>query len=275
MNTTSHKPYKLNSKQIHLLKLIHKFRFVNTLLLSKYRDKTETTSTYLVLKILLREKYIDRYYNGSYKLAGKPATYFLTRKGLDLLRDEHEYIPALLTPQYKNKSVGNDFVEHNLEVMQAFLSLRASYPDTFHIFTRPDLGEFDYFPKPSPDFYLNRIKPSDSLTNEYLLDIFTDPQLFVIRKRINAYIEHFQSGDWEATTKTDYPGVLIVCPNSRLEERLAKQIVRALDSIGETDLLFYTTTLKALLNSDKNNNHMWTQVFEEDELVSLSEIIIK
>jgi hypothetical protein len=235
--------------------------------MASYRQVGRLSSN-KVFRILLQQGYIGRFYDNSYRLHGKPASYYLTTKGIKLLIDNGIDEKAL-SPLSRNKTTSSVFVDHLLEVMQVYLNLRAIYPETFTMFARTELGQFDYFPSPNPDIYLQRINSSDETTNDYLLDIFTDPRLFIMRKRIDAYIKHFQEGYWEAATKDKYPAVLLVCPDSTIEKKVIKYAVRALDSVGEADLLFYTTTIQALNSSNDLDKLIWTQVFEDEELVSI------
>lgn len=190
MRSTSHKS-KLNEKQIHLLKLVYKFRFVTSSLLAKYKGISISAVNYS-LEVLLSLGYLDRRFDKKFKLLGKGACYYLTAQGKNYLREHTEFSHNPLHAIYNNKTVGQIFIDHNIDVFRAFLSLRDSYPGAFHIFTKSELGDYDYFPKPVPDLYLNRIKIVDDRPNEYMLDIFADTQLFIIKKRIALYLEHFR-----------------------------------------------------------------------------------
>ncbi len=245
---------KLNSKQVHLLKLLFKFRFASAELLARQK-KVSPRSVNNTLSILMDQGYISRRYDKSYKLLGKPASYFLVSKGLKLLRDEHSLSQKALHLMYKNKSLSQSFVDHNLNVFTACLNLREAYKDTFSIFTKSETAELDYMPEKLPDLYLSRKEPAEDQPNEYLLDIFTDTQFFIIKKRIDAYVEHFESGDWP---NNQYPTILIACQDARTEEKLHKHIQTALDNnyIDEEDLRFMTTSTKSLL--DGATKDIWT-----------------
>jgi hypothetical protein len=263
INTT--KRYSLNAKQIHILKLTYKFRFITSSLLARYKGISRISSN-KSLKILLEQDYLGTRYDKSYKIQGKAATYYLAKKALTYLRDQHHLNEQVLHAQYKNKTVGNEFIDHNINIFEAYLALRHSYPDAFHIFTKAETVDYGYFPEPRPDLYLNRINPVRASKNEYLLDIFTDTQLFIIKKRIAVYLEHFESGDWETEAETIYPAILIACPDSRLEERLQTHIAKVLYNSGIDELKIYTTTVKALVGSDAL---IWSNVTEPEKLLSL------
>ena len=263
------KRYPLNSKQLHLLKLIYKFRFINSSLLASYLGITNVTC-FRRLKVLLDQDYIASYYDQSYKLLGKGAVYYLTIKSINLFKDDPDFNNQVLHAMRKNNIVSEPFIDHNITVMKACLALRQQYPGIFHIFTKSELGDYTFFPNPRPDLYLNRIKPSDTTANEYIFEVFLNETLFVIKKRVLAYIEHFESGEWEAEAESDYPTLLFAFPDSRAEANIQAHIAKILDSMGIDELNIYTTTNKALINPNNNVKVIWSNATEPEKLVSLT-----
>ncbi len=256
---------KLNANQIHLLKLIYKFRFVTADLIAKHKGANRW-SVNSAFSILMDQGYIARHYDKTYKLHGRSATYFLAPKSIKLLRDEHGLSKKVLHAMYKNKSVSDVFIEHNLNVLRTYLSIRKTYPDIFTSLTKSETAELDYMPQSTPDLYLSRKDPLEDIPNEYFLDIFTDTQFFIIKKRIDTYIEHFDSGEW---SEQKYPTILIACPDARTEQKLQKYIQAALDDnyIDEKHLRFMTTSVKTLLEGI--NKEVWTNVIQPEKLIGL------
>jgi hypothetical protein len=263
--------YSLNAKQIYVLKLMYKFRFITSSLLASYKG-INVSSSKRALKILLDQKYIGKKYEKEYRIQGKGTRYYLLPEALKLLRAGHDLNEQVLLNMYKNKSLSSTFIDHNIDIMTVCVRLRGQYPDSFHIFTKSELGTFGYFPDPKPDLFLNRIKPSENMPNEYMLDIFTDPRLFLIKKRMDAYIEHYDTGDWEDVAETDYPVILIACPDSRAERSIQRYITKTLDSMGIDELRVYTTTTKALLSPETQNTNIWSNVFEPERVTSLNNL---
>ena len=251
---------KLNVKQLSLLKLIYKFRFVNADLVARHKGMSRSAVNYS-LAILLDQDLIGRRYGNSYRIAGKGAAYYLTPKALRLLKDSITLNEQVVRAIYKNKTVGEPFVDDKLTVMRAYLALRNSYPEAFNIFTPSELSGFSDLPEPKPSLYLSRKKSSATKHNDYVLDIIKDNRLFVTKIRVQQYIEHCESGKWG---EGDYPTVLLVLPDSRAEEKVLKTVESLLE-----DFDIYTTTIKALLGSNNSNKAIWSESFEPDELISL------
>jgi predicted transcriptional regulator len=252
---------KLNDNQIKLLKLLYKFRFVTAELVAEHKA-IRRSAVNNSFSILLDQELIARRYDNSYKLQGKGATYYLTPKAVRLLRDSYKLNETTSRTMLKNKRLSEVFVKHNLTIMAAYLNLRGTYPDIFNVFSKSELGDLDYFPEPKPDLYLSRKKPGGNAHNEYMLDIFSDNRLFIIKKRIDVYIDHYDSGDWG---EEEYPTILLVCPDSRTEQRTQKYVESLLEDF---DLL--TTTKDALLNKHTKETAIWTDVFNPEELIGLA-----
>lgn len=224
-------------------------------------------NTNKALKILLDQKYIGQEYKQEYRIKGIGPRYYLAPKAIKLLKD-HQLNQKILLNMYKNKSVTTSFIDHNLDVMRVYINLRDDYPGVFNTFTKSELGDYDYFPEKKPDLYLHRLKSSKNEPTDYMLDIFTDTQSYFIKKRVAIYIDHYDSGDWEATTKTDYPTILIACPDSRSETSLRKDITRILDNMGIDELQIYTTATETLANKD-SARQIWSSIYKPEKQISL------
>lgn len=231
--------------QIELLKLLYKFRFTTAPLLASHKHKSIVTITQ-ALKTLLDKKYIDRNYSSAYKLAGRGAEYYLTNEGIRYLKQNYKLSELVLHAMYKNKTIGQPFVQKCLLIHRIYLQLQAQYPDKLTIHTRTELTETEGFPEQLSDLY---IFTDDA---EYLLDIFNDTLFYLVKKRIDQLLKHYESHEWPDKT---YPTILLVFPDSRLETKAQAYIDKLKDDafIDDEDLYFFTTTIKALIESSQNN----------------------
>jgi hypothetical protein len=259
----------LNDSQLLILKVLYKFRFATTALLYKRLNNRTEKSIYYRFQRLLDQEYIGRKYDGKYRIAGKPAVYYLLPKGIQALKDKTDLNRKSLNNMYKNQSVSDQFVNHCLEIFEIYVLLKSLYGKGLSFLSKSELSEYEYFPKRLPDAYLI-VKGKDS-EEEYMLDVYDNKMpFFVIRQRINSYIKHIDSGDWESPTDADYPTLLIVCENVSLERQIQKFTAKRL---GFTDsiLQVFTTTLKTLLDSGSQEDEIWTNVNESDKTLSLAD----
>ncbi len=255
----------LNPNQINTLKMVCKFRFLTAPLLAEIKDRKSRHAMYEHLELLVKQGYLSKRIYSNELFQNKAGRYCLTSKTIRLLRTEHNVPERNLRVMYKNHLVSDDYVDHLVQVIKVYLSLRKIYPNMFHIFARSELAIFDYFPRPLPDLYLNRRKRSATRTSEYMLELFGDMPGFIIKKRIDNYLVHRDLGDWEASTDTNYPDILLVFSNLNHQKRICKYIRYKLEDSGmDEDMTFYTTTEKQLIAGQ--NKAIWASVIEPEIL---------
>ena len=265
MNTPKFRK-SLNPNQLQTLLFLFKFRFITAPLLSSIPHKSRQ-SVQQSLQRLEEQDYIDKRYNNSYRLQGKQAIYYLRPKAIRILKDQYGFNDSALNVMLRNASLSESFMQHHLEVIKVYLSLKKHYGEAFHIFSQYELTNFDYFMHPLPDLYLHRIKQHNNLPTDYVLNIFTDKPTFVIKKLLDSYWKHCDSNTWQADTKTQYPTILICCPSPRVESTIQAFSERLIDRTGGDELNILTTTNKALLSEEPT---VWSDVLEPDKTIKLT-----
>jgi len=254
----------LNKDQLQILYLLYKFRFGTTELLVKSQNNKITRQYMNVrLQILCDQEYIGRKYNGSYRLAGKPATYHLLTKGIKLLKQRpDDFNPKVLKNIANDRKAKDRFIGHCLGVFDIYCLLKRFYGEELKFFTGSylKLPQFEYFPQPLPDAYL-----SFSQGKHFLLDYFESTlPFFVLKKRIAYYVSYAEDNLW--SKKSQMPVILLVCDTEGLRKKVEAQVMSALDRTWK-DVAFATTT-KDALGSEK----VWRKPDKPTELFSLSHL---
>lgn len=251
----------LNDKQILLLKLFYKFRFITVGLLQSAQGHKYQATHNDRLKVLYDQKYIGRHYNDSYRIDRRYAEYFILPDGISALKSLNIFKPTVLKKLYKDKTAKPQFIAHSLGIFELYNTVRRLYPDTFSFYTKTELTGRDDMPDIMPDAYL---KPIDSSKiKDFYLDSVDDlAQLLLVKRKITNYIKHCDSDEWQDTGKT-YPEVLLVTELETTEKTLHKYVEKRL-SYSEADVKFYTTSKKALIESQSTNEKIWHQVGEDE-----------
>ena len=262
----------LNAKQIHLLKLIYKFRYITAPLLAKYKNLNSRQAMHTTLERLVKQNYLGKRVDTNETFNNKGARYYLAPAALKLLRD-HGLGERALRAMGKNDKLSEGFVDQNIAAVRAYLALQTSYPDLFHQYTQSEVADSDHFPTPRPQIYLKRVELTDDLANNFMLYNFSQKPTFEIKKEFAKLVEHFDSGDWEKEEEIEYPKILIVCSDSRVEWGLHTYIAKTLENAGIDELGVYLTTNKALMNSGEETRAIWSSVTEPKKTVSLDEIM--
>lgn len=257
--------------QINILEVLYKYRFGSRSLIASVLDVNPVT-LHKKLLVLMKHNLIATKYDGTIKIQGKPAAYFLTPKGLRLLQSKDDNSPVsdkIIKASYRDKSLSELTVSHSLEVFSHILLLKHRY-DGLKAYLRRDMGRFSYFPEPQPDAFLSLSISGN--TKRFFLDVIADTQerkpLF---QRVSAYIDFFDKGGWDETN-TDKPKLLFVAETLRAERmvrRIAKGAIGHLEPDDEPEM--YTTTKKALEHMD-DEARIWTNLDDIDELLTLDEL---
>ncbi len=257
----AHTDYRLTSKQLHILILLYKFRFITVPHLTTYLA-LKNNSLQRRLNILLEQHYIERIYEQSYKIDRQPAIYCLAVKGLVQLRQDSRFDQRLLRTYYKNKTLGNSYKQHCVDTLMAYNSLRHSYPSTFEIFTRQEIAYFDDMPATKPDLYLRG-------QTEHFVILAHDTPLYLVRKQLAEYITHSEDEGWGSGV---YPSLLFVFDTAAHAKGFLKHAANALESagIGDDELRIGATVMSALQDSSKTSA-IWSFTGDPSALRSLSE----
>jgi len=243
---------QLNSNQIHLLKLIYKFRFVTNHLLSQYRHQARSTINESLL-LLVEHGLVDRRYSNNHKILGKSARYYLSPKGVKSLHQHIEVNDRIAHSYYKNKSVSPGFVDHCLHIFQAYNNFRADYGDKVSMLAKAELADYDQFSAAAPDLF---IQHQDN-GKQYNLYIYENAQWFVLDKHIKQNINHCEDGEWPG----QYPNLLMACPSPRTQQKLLRRYETNLE-----DFDMYFTTTEALLSGDQK---IWVEPVDSTQSLVL------
>ncbi len=267
------------SKQLAVLKLLYRFRFGTTDLLARALDLKDGRYIHTRLEALVNQEYIGKNYDSTYKLEGKPATYYLLPKAFKALKKQHKAIGKELSDKtlrnaYKDKEASNEFLARKLAVFTIYDKLRAVHDQNLKLWTKDQLNfdKYNYFPKQIPDAYLTilpegiRPRARDFFLN-YLDD---DMPFFVHVRRLQEYIDYVEANEWEDATNSKLRGVLLVCESTSLLKRIRKKLAQTVDE-DETPRFCYTT-LQALKDSTPADDEVWQLVGKPLEVFGLKDI---
>jgi hypothetical protein len=235
--TATRKHYRLNKNQHHILMLLFKFRFITIPLLTTYKN-LKSNSLHRNFAILVEEKYVYRKFDSSYNMDRKPAVFYLTAKGMAVLKDDPRINQATLHTFYKNRSLSDAFMQHAVDTLEVYNSLKQAYKDQFEIFARQEVMQFDEFPKTKPDLYLRGDR-------EYFVVLAHDIPQFLIKKRLIEYMTHYDEDGW---VHGEYPTLLFICADDSTARRILRFAETTLEDAGidDDELGIGVTTIKAL-----------------------------
>jgi len=238
-NTTKHRP--INSQQLQLLITLYKFRFATTKLIASSQGSKYTRVILARLKILVDQGYIGMNYDSSYKLQGKPASYYLLPKGIQVLRQQKFADPKVLNQIYYDKNKDDTHITHRLNVFKTYIAIKQQYPKAFQFYSKSELSSWKHLLRDLTDAYLSRnakvemdnnsTSVSQLTSSDYFLSYYeASARFWRIKNSIRRYIAYAESEKWQKATKKDFPTVLIACETKALERRLRNLTEREADT---------------------------------------------
>lgn len=249
----------LNSEQLAVLDWLYKVRFSSSKQIAKYLRKPNQKTIQNKLQILEERGFICKHYDKSYRLAGRPAEYFLTSKGARQLPVDSINEWALKS-LYKNKAVSSEFIAHCLNVADTVLTLQALYGEKLSIFTKSHMAAYNYFPSWTPDLFLN-VKAGAN-RRRYFLDVLDSTKPFFVGvRKVRNYINYATDGDWPEDAG-DLPTVLCICQDEPTQKKLGKQICYALK---DTEDIAFATTTQEQLGAATATSRLWHKITEDTE----------
>lgn len=264
----------ISKSQIELLELVCKYRFVSRLLVADSLGIKPENGLFRRLEVLVKYEYLGKRFDKRLKLMGVPAAYYLTPKGLRTLQavPGHEHITeATIKASYRDKSVGQDFITHTLNVYQYTNTLKRRY-DGLRVFTRREIAQYDYFPSQPPDAVLSLPTDNPKQPRRFFFDLVSDSlPRSALDRRIANYCEFFDEGGWDVTS-SPLPIMLLLCEWSAAEKRVSRDVRMQLNRSDMEELPVYTSTTNALDNP-AGELVVWTSVEDSDELTDLLSII--
>lgn len=209
-------------------------------------------------------------YDNANKLAGKPAVFYLTPKGLRAVQQQLPYITdTIIKNAYGDKNASESLIQESSELFELSQSLTHIYPN-MKALTARQLGDLEYFPRPLPDLYLAH--KQDQETFRFFLYQFRDVKRYDIA--VNAAIARlikYREADTYAESGNEFPIILFVCASAAIE-RHAQRVMRSTLNKSYEPVLAYTTSYQALVKLSDAKHPIWSSVEDPDALLNLEEI---
>jgi hypothetical protein len=264
---------QLNQSQIDVLMVLYKFRFGSRDLVANNLGKSNSTTMYAKLSVLVRQGLVATRFEPSYKFGGRPAEYYLLPKGLRTLQELSKpdgLDDKAIKNSYKDRTASDPFIVRSLSVFAMANKLIELY-QSLQFFSKRELAAYDYFPNPLPDGFLSIKKEGE--TNRFILELVevTTPP-FVVDRRLRQLSDYYENDNW-SVTELPFPPIICICDDGTTEKRFRKQVTRML-SRSDTDIPFYTTTKPALLSSVKGDDAIWSNVIEPGALRPLEALTV-
>ena len=205
---------KLSEKQINILIVIYRFRFITIPLLAKY-NLVSNQSIAGSLKVLEEMGLIEKRYISSYRIQGKAARYFLSPKAIKLFKDNEDINQHSLNLFYKTKLLSEDAVDSHIQTLQTYIDYKAKLTNNYTLKTKYELNKHEDQPDPPSDIYAHS---NNKQQPDIFIEIHNNQQTFVIQKRLTYLAEFIEDNYDDKQPKV----ILITNKNNKRLEKLVE-----------------------------------------------------
>lgn len=266
----------LNKQQVQALFILYWYRFCTSKQIAVGLKRPDPKSIQNKLKVLEDQGLISKRYDKNYKLAGRPAEYYITPKGARTLEaaqpdTTNQWATKSL---YKNKTVSDDFLKHCITIVAVAQCMRKLYGDKLWILPKSYMAKYGFYPKWTPDLDLKLPARGDTPAKHYFIDIWDGSKpFFVSVRKTRNYVNFKESGDW--IEDAQFPAILAICEDTYAQKKLNRQMKRILNDAWDNDLVFATTTRRQLEEASKPSEKIWSKIDAdyETDLVSLRGLV--
>lgn len=235
----------ITKTQENIIQLIYRFRFLNRIQIQKLLKIKSVSKLNYYLKDLTEKEYLKRSHEPTFPAKLLPAVYHIAQNGIRFLRLQDNCAAEAVKNLYRENNRSNGFRDCCLMLADIYLG--------FENRTDKDVESImqvknDYPVHPLKDI-LTDLKPSAYIAQKksgkikrFFLEILANLPDQYLRQRIKQYLKFYRGSAWESETKTDFPTVMIVCPNDRVLAYVRHYIKTKLAQFDESDLTINLTT---------------------------------
>ena len=267
----------LNKQQVRTLFILYWYRFCTSKQIAVSLKRSDPKSIQNKLKILEDQGLISKRYDKNYKLAGRPAEYYITPKGARALEvaqpdTTNQWATKSL---YENQTVSDEFLKHTITVVDVAQRLRALYDNKPWILPKSYMAKYSVYPTWAPDLHIKIPMRGETPTKHYFLDIWDGSKpFFVSVRKTRNYVNFKESGDWEEEEDEAFPVVLAICNDPNAQKKLNRQMKHILYNDWDGGLIFATTTIQQLEAATQPAEKIWLKIDAdyEAELVSFKQL---
>lgn len=235
---------KLKDRQLEILMLLYRFRFLNRIQIQKLLNHKNHTLVIHWLNELVKTKHIVSEFKR--QLGNVPSVYSLGTNGRKVLLNRTDIKKKLLKRVYQEKKASSSFKSHCMAVADIYLSLLTLVQNNnakLSFYTTVDLTDMKYLPLPHPDVFFS-IQQKE-FTKRYFLDVF-NPQASEkwLYKRVKQYFKYYEEQYWQDHNKNQFPEIIFVCFDEKTKKTLIKYIKKSLDY--EENINFSLTSVEEI-----------------------------
>ena len=234
---------KITQKQQEIIKLIYKFRFLNSTQIQRFLNHHDKKRINLWLKDLNDKKYLNRIYSNRLGDNTIPAIYYSGENLYKIIREFTDYSGKYLKNLYRDKERSQSFIKRQMFIADICLDLTkiSNKGETKYKFmTAADCTSnplYAFMDDLSPQLIFTKNK-----SKQYFFAMLdSNMPKYMVKKKIKNYFELFYENAWEENIGTKFPTILFSCETKALlifAKKTAKYLLNDYQNPEELELWF-------------------------------------
>lgn len=223
--TDPNQPIKITPKQLEILYQLYRFRFLSRphiQYLLKHKEPRRINSW---LKTLTQHQLINRIYTRDIGSHTKPAIYYLHTNSLAYLQNHQDVNHQTLNRFYREKQRTQKFIARCLCFADYYIKTHRralANQEELTYYTKINLEDFGFVIRPLPDACV--VLHKGKTAKRSLVELIPEGMpRYAITKRIEQFVEYFNSGDWDEGSGYEFPEITLIAGNGSIERMLKRQ----------------------------------------------------
>jgi hypothetical protein len=207
----------ITKRQDYILQLLYDYRFLNRTQIQAFLGHKDKRATNDMLKALRDTRYIEGTYSTKFGENTHPAIYYASLGAIHYFKTARYAQASVINRLYRDNTRSQDFINRCMLVADIELELQRAKTDllryelaTPSMYANPESGaHFLEASTLTPDALI--VEDSSGTYTAYMLEVLTRGMpAHRLHGKINACLDLYYSGDWEANTDLDFPEILLV-----------------------------------------------------------------
>ena len=230
---------KITNKQIEILNLIYKHRFLNRIQIQQFLNHKDHRRINSWLKDLTEKEYINRK-NSNSVISMTPTIYYAGINAIRYYKSQGEDNANYLKKLYRDNERSQSFINEQIFVADICLTLTAiNYKGEikYSFVTAADCTsnpEYKFMEDLSPQLIFTKKTKAESKQYVLVLLDSASPK-YMIKKKMKHYIEFFFTNEWEENLGQPFPTVLFSCETKALMIFAKRTTTKLLDDYQEPE----------------------------------------
>ena len=251
------KSLNIGLKQIAILILLYKYRFLSTNHLQKLLGHKDPSTVQGWLADLVQKQYVySNYERAKFGKNTKPSVFHLLPKAIQVLKTQEDCDKLRLKKIYGERERSEAFISDCLFIADMYLKLKdqVSTDIEAHFSTKVDLYGYDYFPNPLPDAYI-ALKEKRKTNRYFVLLLEEKAPRYAYMDKLKKYVNYLEEDTWNKNADNEpFPSILVICPDYPKKRFVERYII---DNIPK-EPIYLTTKNQVRLKGIKSD--IWEMV---------------